>query len=624
MTRTRWILLGLSIAATVWTVAVAISGGFVVEIAGLRVSSRRWLASALLAAISAFVFCATSSHGLAADMRAIRQGMRRAIVRSDPRVAVAIAMALALVVLWVRGLPFWLDEEMAAINVRARGMLDLGGGLWLGQSAPLGWLVAERTALVAFGEAERALRVVPLAFGLATIGAATAIARRWLGAASGTLFVVLVGTGPWLAYHATELKPYSADACWALVLPAMAAWSVEGLSRAGSHDWRRRMLVWWGVAAVGLWFANGAIFVTPACAAVLVAAAWRHHGWTGAAQTAAPGLAWVASFAACYGVSLRYTQGSSYLQGYWAFALPSPRASLADRLIFIARSLPSLAAKPVGSSLGAWAWLAAAAGWLLTRHRLLGALAAGVPLSAGALGALGVVPLFERLSLWTVPAAYLGWALLVDRAETLARRPARLSRSAAATAAAMVLGAVGALVSVDVVRRGTQEIGILARATDNHALDDRAAIAWLLAAQRPGDALVTTHLGLPAVWWYGRGAVSASAASGDILENGLPVLEVGHATRASVCDAATGLRALDAYPRVLVYLGFRFDDVPKTFDAQLLASLKHYGVMVADEHFGSASRVVVVERASSTRGPESEEDVTPFAGCLTLATASRW
>jgi hypothetical protein len=183
---------------------------------------------------------------------------------------------------------------------------------------------------------------------------------------------------------------------------------------------------------------------------------------------------------------------------------------------------------------------------------------------------------------------------------------------------------VGVVVSVDVARHGVQQFGILARATDNHALDDRAAIAWLLAAQRPGDALVTTHLGLPAVWWYGRGAVSASAASGDILENGLPVLEVGHATRASVCDAATGLRALDAYPRVLVYLGFRFDDVPKTFDAQLLAALRQYGVTVAEEHFGRAGRVVVVERTFSTRRPESENDLTPFAGCLTLATAARW
>jgi len=603
---------------------VAITGGFVVEIAGLRLSSRRWLASALVAAISASVFCTTSSHGMAADVRAIRHGVRRAIDRSDPRVAAALATALALVFLWLRGLPFWLDEEMTAINVRARGMMELGGGLWLGQSAPLGWLVAERIALVTIGDSERALRVVPLAFGLATIGAATGIARRWLGTASGTLFVLLVGTGPWLAYHATELKPYSADAFWALVLPAMAAWSVEGLSRGGPHDWRRRMLLWWGVAAVGLWFANGAIFVTPACAAVLVAAAWRHHGWTGAAQTAALSLVWVTSFAACYGVSLRHTHGSSYLRSYWAFALPSPRASLFDRLLFIARSVPSLAGKPVGSSLGAWAWLAAAAGWLLTRHRQLGALAAGVPLSAGALGALGVVPLFERLSLWTVPAAYLGWALLVDRAETLARQPAWLGRSTAATATAIALGAVGAVVSVDVARHGAQQVVILARATDNHALNDRAAIAWLLAAQRPGDALVTTHLGLPAVWWYGRGTVSASAASGGALENGLPVLEVGHVMRASACDAAAGLRALDAYPRVLVYLGFRFDDVPKTFDDQLLAALRRYGVMVADERFGNASRVMIVERASSTRSPESEQDHSPFAGCLTLTTATRW
>ena len=47
----------------------------------------------------------------------------------------------------------WVDEEMIALNLRDRGWLDLAGPLWLGQTAPLGWLALQRLEKRGFIEA---------------------------------------------------------------------------------------------------------------------------------------------------------------------------------------------------------------------------------------------------------------------------------------------------------------------------------------------------------------------------------------------------------------------------------------------------------------------------------------
>ena len=66
-------------------------------------------------------------------------------------VASAFTIAVAAISIdiyqWGAALPFWVDEEMIALNLRDRSMADLAGPLWLGQSAPFGWLVLERIAM---------------------------------------------------------------------------------------------------------------------------------------------------------------------------------------------------------------------------------------------------------------------------------------------------------------------------------------------------------------------------------------------------------------------------------------------------------------------------------------------
>ena len=133
----------------------------------------------------------------------------------------AASGAILLVVQWSWGRMLWLDEEMIAINIRDRSFRELAGALSLGQAAPYGWLVIERALLLVFGAGERALRLVPMVFGVATLASALWIGRRWMSTAGATSLVFLCAMGQWVAFHALELKHYSADTCFGLLLPAL-------------------------------------------------------------------------------------------------------------------------------------------------------------------------------------------------------------------------------------------------------------------------------------------------------------------------------------------------------------------------------------------------------------------
>ena len=101
-------------------------------------------------------------------------------------------LALLLVIGAVlRAAPFlldrslWLDEAKLALNVLERSPAQLFGPLDYGQAAPVGFLLLEKQAVAAFGEGERALRLVPLLAGVASLWLFFVVARRWLSPAAG-------------------------------------------------------------------------------------------------------------------------------------------------------------------------------------------------------------------------------------------------------------------------------------------------------------------------------------------------------------------------------------------------------------------------------------------------------
>jgi len=627
------ILGALCALAAIWTIFLWFTGGFSVELGGLRIASRRPRNAAVISLVLAMLvwlltFLPDGRDTFRSEWSLWRRWYAsthawRALAWRGVRV-VASPVTIALVVIgidiyqWGGALPLWVDEEMIALNFRDRSMGDLGGTLWLGQSAPFGWLVLERTALTVLGSGELSLRAVPLLFGIVTIGVAAWVGRRWMGHISAVMFVLLCWISPYVSHYRFEVKHYTADVFFGLLLPTLAVWAIEA---DHSADRARRVWLWWIAALTGIWVSNGALFVTPVCAILLLVAAWRRDGARAAAWFSLGGLMWVASFGLNYVISLRHTRNSTYLYSMWNMDMLPPSLGLSGTIQWFLERLEPLALNPGGTTLWVLFWTSAICGWVFSVKRPLGLVLAGVSLSAFTLAA--VVPLHERFSIWIVPALYAGVVLLVDRAVSLGSDAVARRRWTLLALAALVLFVQWQLCA-DILRRGRGDLNQRLASTDKGRLDDRAGVRWLMSQWKPGDVVMTTHLALAAVWWYGMIPISDEAGAGSALRDGSPVYEMGPTTD---CPSRQLEDALKNRRRVLLYLGF--DTIPG-FERMLAANLEQFGGLTAHREFSQLGRAAVIDLSTPAPGSivglnrTAVPDPGNPGGCVGVRRAERW
>jgi hypothetical protein len=626
-------LCALGVLAAVWAGLLWFTGGFRVQLAGLRISSQRprnaFVISVLCLMVAGLLTLLPDGRETFRDEWArwrhwyISRGIWRARAERVVDISLsAFAVAAVAIVIdiyqWRAALPLWVDEEAIALNVRDRSIGDLAGSLWLGQSAPFGWLVLERMAMATFGTGETALRAVPLLFGIATIGVAVWAGRRWMGRIAALVFVLLCWIGPLLSHYRFEVKHYTADVLFGLLLPVLAAWAIEA---DRPTDRARRVWIWWIAAAIGHWFANGALLVTPACVIFLCVAVWRRDGRRATAWFVAGGLLWLASFGLHYLISIRYSLNSTYLRSIWGTEMLPSSLGLTGSMRWLFDRLEPLAFNPGGTALSALLWTSAICGFAFAIKRPLGFVLAGVPLSAFAFAA--VVPLYQRFSIWIVPALYAGVALLIDRNVRLGSS-AFVRRRWALFAIAMLVLFVQAQLVRDIFKRGRVDLDGRRASIYKHQLDDRAAVRWLMSQRKTGDVLMSTHLALFAVWWYGMIPISDQAGAGSVLDDGSPVYEVGPTTD---CPSPQLDEALKNHRRVLLYLGF---DFTPGFDQVLLNSLAQRGGVTAYREFGQLGLAAVFDLQQPGSGSIRQLNRTTTAahvdagGCVGVGRAERW
>jgi hypothetical protein len=537
-----------------------------------------------------------------------------------PAALVAVAAAGLDVVQWLGAAPLWVDEEMIALNIRDRGFAALPGPLWLGQGAPLGWLFVQRGVLLTLGSSELSLRFIPLLFGLATLATAVWVGQRWMKPPAAVLFVLLCAISEWLSQYRFELKHYSADAFFALLLPAMAVWATEENDPQRARD---RWANWWITAALAQWFAFGALLVTPTCAMLLAIFVLTRFGVRDLLRFATTGILWFASFGVHYLLSLRYTSNNAYLRTYWADYLAPTTLGLFGTVRWIFAQLDDLARDPGGTSLAVGLWGCAVCGFAFCRRPLLAAAFSSLPLTAFLLSALRLVPLNGRLALWIVPALYLGVALLFDaglRHGQSAWRTRRWPRFAAA----MLAATAALLVSGNVLVRGARSLDLDLPREVNRGLSDRQAVAWLMARHEPGDVILSTQLGWPAIWWYGRIPIDRRIPGG-FMRDGSVMYETAFGLPQTDCRQRM-YSAFEKYRRVLVHVGF--PDTPKGFSERLVNDLSHFGTVV-ERGFFADSRTAVVELHTPDAGALTDPLVDPqddgtLRGCVEVYSARRW
>ncbi len=77
----------------------------------------------------------------------------------------------------------------------------------------------------------------------------------------------------------------------------------------------------------------------------------------------------------------------------------------------------------------------------------------------------------------------------------------------------------------------------------------------------PGDVLITSHMGLPALWWYGGIDVAPPNLGREYQADHSPVVRVGFRSGGE-CLAGEVPPTLDGRRRALIYLGFDSNDPP--------------------------------------------------------------
>lgn len=265
--------------------------------------------------------------------------------------------------------PLWLDEAFVAADFIHRGYRDLLRPLDFGQICPLLFLWIERTAVKLLGFNEPALRLYPLACGVASVFLFRHAAGRVVRGVPLLLATAIFAVSLPPIRHASEVKPYASDLLVALGLLALA---LEWLRAPGRARW-----VWALAAAVpwALLLSHPAVFVAGGISLGLAGTVWKSRRGGVRLPFALFNLALVGTFLVLY-FTFTVPQGRgglTWLRGYWANSFP-PR----DGLGRLARWLVSthtgrLFAYPYGGAGGAsgltFVAFAVAAGLLWRRGR---------------------------------------------------------------------------------------------------------------------------------------------------------------------------------------------------------------------------------------------------------------
>jgi hypothetical protein len=427
----------------------------------------------------------------------------------------------------------WLDEAKLALNVLDRPPAQLLQPLDHDQAAPAGFLLLEKLAVDAFGESERALRLVPLLAGLASLWLVYAVARRWLTGAESLLALALFALAQPLVYYASEVKQYSTDVLVALVLLWAAGRALE--TRPSTAPW---ILVPAGV--IGVWLSHPAIFVAAGAGLTLVLSAWHRDERRRAAVFAGVAATWAASFLAQYALVLRRSDPKGFLVQFWAEGFPPlPPRSLAD-LLWPVETFFGFFTDPAGLRFAGLAATALTVGcwrWWRSDRRVLALLVSPVVFTLLAClvrrypfptsGSIDSYPLAGRPLLFLVPAALI---LVASGLGWLARAEDRERRVIGSVMAGFLLLSL----AVDAVRRPAHGIRL-------HEL--RPLVEMMARQAQPGDVVVLNTRAATVFRYYLRRLQARDVAS-------LPVVELPGTNRWDAYEAQLG--ALPSGARVWV------------------------------------------------------------------------
>ena len=190
------------------------------------------------------------------------------VTRYESLILAAILGVAVLFRLWDLGARnLWTDEAWVALAALAP---TPGEALTLGRSTPPFYTLTVWGLVQVWGGSEAVLRSLSFALGVGSVALFWPVARHLTNRIAALLGLALVALSPVLVYFSKELKQYSGDAFFAILM----VWLAERLKERPSYArWLSLALV--GLVALG--FSHGAVFVLPAILLVLWLESPRPH-----------------------------------------------------------------------------------------------------------------------------------------------------------------------------------------------------------------------------------------------------------------------------------------------------------------------------------------------------------
>ncbi len=345
--------------------------------------------------------------------------------------------------------PLWLDEAWVANSVAAPSLREMFYySTWLQTTPPL-LLLIERIVTGVAGESELALRLFPVAAGLAALVFTIWSLRTLFPPLAATIGATLLIANYWAVRYPQQVKQYGSD----LLVAALLAYL---LAAYWTRSFRRREL--WlltAAGALGFFLSFPAIFFVPSILISIAAGAIRTP--TLRLRSAIAALLIAAASAANFAFFILPNQAplifKSRSQGF--LDLHRPLASVRDLFLnysdLFAPGRHAILYCASGALL-AVAALGALRSLSLARRRepvgvavTLAALTPVAAMLAASLLRQYPVLLFPRLILWTLPCVALAVACGVQAMAAVLERYPNRQRQAAAAVAFACIGAVIAL-----------------------------------------------------------------------------------------------------------------------------------------------------------------------------------
>ena len=208
-------------------------------------------------------------------------------------IIIFIGIALRLV-RYLYNPSLWFDESVIASDIINRSLTDF---IHLTpdytQTGPLSFYMLSKLATMLFGNSEYALRLVPFLFGTISLFLFYKVAKNILSPKSVPIALALFAVLDPLIYYSSELKPYSGDVTFALLILAFTPYTKKNLNV-------QDIIIYAFVGVIAIFSSNPSVFVLGGVGIGLLLPCLKQREWTRLRSLLIVCMIWALSFIAVY------------------------------------------------------------------------------------------------------------------------------------------------------------------------------------------------------------------------------------------------------------------------------------------------------------------------------------